>query len=108
MVRPGFDSLNDLGGRMNSRKSGRGLPHYQTLRADGCLPILADGRELDRPALKFPRILILGGSFFPSNGPPASQPVHNQRFPPRKKSCSTYSHTPPMSHPPGYTRGRIS
>ena len=32
------EGLDDRGGRGLARKSGRGLPHYRTLRADGGLP----------------------------------------------------------------------
>ena len=38
LVRPVVEGLDDRGGRMIARKSGRGLPHYRTLRADACLP----------------------------------------------------------------------
>jgi len=38
MVRPVVGGMDGRGGRMLARKSGRGLPHDKTLRADGCLP----------------------------------------------------------------------
>ena len=38
MVRLVGAGLDDRVGRMIARKSGRGLPHYRTLRADACLP----------------------------------------------------------------------
>ena len=58
-----LDGLDDRGGRMIARKSARGLAHYQTLRADECLPMPADGREFARPA----------------GCQPAIQPVTNRR-----------------------------
>ena len=36
------DRLDDWGGWMIARKSARGLAHYRTLRAEGCLPANED------------------------------------------------------------------
>ena len=50
MVRPVVEGLEDQGGRMIARKSGRGLPHYRTLRADACLPAKEGWWTLGAPA----------------------------------------------------------
>ena len=42
MVRLVVEGLDDGGGRMIARKSARGLAHYRTLRAEGCLPANED------------------------------------------------------------------
>ena len=50
MVRPVVEGLDDRGGRMIARKSGRGLPHYRTRRADACLPAKDGWGTLGAPA----------------------------------------------------------
>ena len=48
--RPVVGGMDGRGGWMPARKSGRGLPHYRTLRTDGGRLILTDGREFGCPA----------------------------------------------------------
>ena len=50
MVRLVVEGLDDRGGRGFARKSGRGLPHYRTLRAFGCVPANEGWGTLGAPA----------------------------------------------------------